>query len=202
MKMRYEIGDMRYERRRSACFSRISYLIPRISHSSRGFTLVEVLVGAAVFLVVSLAAYNAYIGLFRLIDLSQYKILAVNLANEQFESARNMPYVDVGIVGGIPSGKLVHKQTVIRGGVTFKITTTVRNLDLPFDGLIGGSPNDLSPADNKLVDITVSCDGCRDMQPISLTGQVAPKILKQPQPMELCLSECLMQMVNLSKVPQ
>lgn len=153
------------------------YFMP-LTPSSRAFTLVEVLVGAAVFLIVALAAYNAYIGLFRLIDLSQYKVLAVSLANEQFEIARNMPYADVGIVGGIPKGKLVHTQTAVRGGVTFTVTTTVRNLDLAFDGTIGGTPNDSSPADNKLVDITVSCDGCRNMQPIMLTGQIAPKNLE------------------------
>jgi prepilin-type N-terminal cleavage/methylation domain-containing protein len=154
-----------------------SYLIPHTSRS-KAFTLVEVLVGAAVFLIVALSAYNAYVALFQLINLSQYKILAVNLANEQFEIARNMPYVDVGIVGGIPKGKLSHIQSLVRGGVTFTVTTTVRNLDLPFDGTIGGSPNDLSPADNKLVDITVSCGGCKNMKPISLTGQVAPKNLE------------------------
>lgn len=154
------------------------HFILRPPRNSGGFTLVEVLVGAAVFLIVSLAAYNAYIGLFRLIDLSQYKILAINLANEQFEIARNMPYEEVGIVGGIPSGQLVQNQTLVRGGVTFAVKTTVRNLDLPFDGLIGGAPNDLSPADNKLVDITVTCNGCRNMLPVSLTGQIAPKNLE------------------------
>lgn len=144
----------------------------------RAFTLVEVLVGAAVFSVVAIAAYNAYIGLFQLINASQNKIMALNLANEQFEIARNMPYADVGIIGGIPKGKLAHIQTVSRGGVAFTVTTTVRNLDLPFDGTIGGTPNDLSPADNRLVDITVSCDTCRNFRPVSLTGQVAPKNLE------------------------
>lgn len=144
----------------------------------RGFTLVEVIVGTAVFLVVSLAAYNAYIGLFKLINLSQYKTMAINLANEQFEIARNMPYADVGIVGGIPKGKLAHVQTLVRGGTSFTVTTTVRNLDLPFDGTIGGSPNDPSPADNKLVDVNVACSSCGNMKPISLTGQVAPKNLE------------------------
>lgn len=143
-----------------------------------GFTLVEVLVGAAVFLIVALAAYNGYIGLFRLINASQTKITALNLANEQFEIARNMPYTDVGIVGGIPKGKLPHSQVLTRGGINFTVMTTVRNLDLPFDGTIGGSPNDLSPADNKLLDITVSCDICVNFKPVSLTGQVAPKNLE------------------------
>ncbi len=156
----------------------MQYNMKHIQRHTRAFTLIEILVGAAVFLVVSLAAYNAYVGLFRLINLSQFKVLAVNLANEQFELVRNMPYVDVGIVGGIPKGKLVNSQVLVRGGVSFTVTTTVRNLDLAFDGTIGGSPNDLSPADNKLVDITVACTGCNNMKPISLTGQVAPKNLE------------------------
>ena len=144
----------------------------------RAFTLIETLVGAAVFLVIALGAYNAYVALFKMINLSQYKVLAINLANEQFEIARNMPYADVGIVNGIPKGKLSHEQTLVRGGVTFSVTTTVRNLDLAFDGTLGGSPNDLSPADNKLVDVTVTCGGCQNMKPVSLTGQIAPKNLE------------------------
>ncbi len=147
-------------------------------NSHNAFTLIEVLVGVAVFLIVGLAAYNGYAGLFRLINASQTKITALNLANEQFEIARNMPYTDVGIIGGIPKGKLAHTQVLNRGGINFTVTTTVRNLDLPFDGTIGGSPNDLSPADNKLVDITVSCDTCINYKPVSLTGQVAPKNLE------------------------
>ncbi|OHA17309.1 MAG: hypothetical protein A3C79_03255 [Candidatus Taylorbacteria bacterium RIFCSPHIGHO2_02_FULL_45_28] len=176
--MKHESRSIKHEKKRKECAPFASHLFTLVAHDSFAFTLIEVLVGAAVFLIVALAAYNAYIGLFKLIDLSQYKILAVNLANEQFEIARNMPYNDVGITGGIPSGKLAHTQTLVRGGVTFGVTTTVRNLDLPFDGTIGGSPNDLSPADNKLVDIMVSCDGCKNMKPISLTGQVAPKNLE------------------------
>jgi len=148
------------------------------SHFSRAFTLVEVIVGAAVFLLVSLAAYQAYIGLFHIIDLGQYRVLAVSLANEQFEIARNMPYVDVGVQGSIPLGKIPHIQNLTRGGIPFVVTSIVRNIDLAFDGTIGGAPNDLSPADNKLVEVTVSCTGCRDMTPVTLSGQIAPKNLE------------------------
>jgi prepilin-type N-terminal cleavage/methylation domain-containing protein len=146
--------------------------------NSRGFTLVEVLVGSAVFLIVALAAYNAYISLFNLVNLSQNKIMAVALANEQFEIARNMPYSDVGIVNGIPNGKIPASQTLVRGGTTFSVDTIVRNIDLPFDGQIGSTTNDTSPADNKLVQITITCDGCKNMQPFTVTGHVAPKSLE------------------------
>ncbi len=144
----------------------------------RAFTLVEVLVGSAVFLIIALAAYNAYISLFNLVNLSQYKVMAVALANEQFEIARNMPYSDVGIINGIPSGKIPSSQTLVRGGVTFDVDAIVRNIDLPFDGQIGSTTNDTSPADNKLVQITVSCATCENMKPFTVTGQVAPKNLE------------------------
>jgi len=144
----------------------------------RGFTLVEVIVGAAVFLVISIAAYNAYVSLFKLIQLNQFRVLALNLANERFEIARNMPYSSVGVEGSIPNGNIPHEQNITRGGTTFKVITTVRNVDLPFDGTIGGTPNDLSPADNKLIEINISCDDCRGMQPITLDGRVAPKNLE------------------------
>lgn len=155
-------------------------MILKILHkkSSPGFTLVEALVGTAVFLTIALSAYNAYVSLFKLVDLSQYRVLATALANEQFEIARNMPYDDVGVQGSIPSGKIPHIQTLVRGDTTFTVTTIVRNLDLEFDGTIGGSPNDTSPADNKKVQVTISCDNCRGMQPITLTGQIAPKNLE------------------------
>lgn len=141
----------------------------------KGFTLVEVLVGSAVFVVVAIAAYGAYAGVFKLANLNQMKVIAVQLANEQFEIARNMTYDDIGIVNGIPNGTLQGVQTLTRGGMTFTVTTIIRNIDLPADGLIGGTPNDLTPADNKLMQITVSCASCQSFGPIVLSGQIAPK---------------------------
>ena len=180
--MKYEEISMKYKTN-TQLKMRFPYLIPHTSYPplplrSRAFGLVEVVVGTAVFLTIAIASYNAYISLFKLVDLSQYRVLATALANEQFEIARNMPYSDVGVQGSIPSGKIPYTQNLIRGGTTFVVTSIVRNVDLAFDGTIGGTPNDLSPADNKKVQVTVSCDGCRGMQPITLTGQVAPKNLE------------------------
>ncbi len=144
----------------------------------KGFTLVEVLVGTAVFLVIATAVYQAYTSLFILIGANQYKILALNLANEQFEIVRNLAYSDVGETTGIPRGKIPHSQNLVRGGVTFTVTSTIRNIDLPFDGTIGGTPNDLSPADNKLVEVEVTCAACTGFSPITLTTTVAPRNLE------------------------
>jgi len=108
-----------------------------------GFTLVETLVGIAVFLIVSIAAYNTYIGLFKLINVNKYKLLAINLANEQFEIAKNMPYKDIGIVQGIPVGLIPRTQTLSRGGVNF----TVDSIFLTIESTVKLTP----PLDNVCV---------------------------------------------------
>lgn len=150
----------------------------KFGKKNAGFTLMETLVGVAVFLVVATAVYQAYTGLFLLVSSSQYKILALNLANEQFEIVRNLSYADVGEVSGIPNGKIPHTQTFVRGGVPFTVVTTIRNVDLPFDGTIDGTPDDLSPADNKLVEVEVQCSTCKNFTPTTLTTTVAPKNLE------------------------
>lgn len=144
----------------------------------KGFTLVETLVGIAVFTVIALATYQAYVNIFHLVSASQYRIAAVNLANEQIEIIRNLPYADVGVVGGIPSGKVPHVQVFSRSGYDFYATTTIRNIDLPFDGTIGSTTNDLSPADNKSVEIEVGCPFCQNFTPVSISTQIAPKNLE------------------------
>jgi prepilin-type N-terminal cleavage/methylation domain-containing protein len=144
----------------------------------KGFTLIETLVGTAVFLVISIASYQAYIGLFLLTNLNQYKIIALNLANEQFEIMRNLPYSSVGEVSGIPNGVVDRVQNITRGGIGFVVTTTIRNIDLPFDGTLGSTTNDLSPADNKIVQVDVDCPTCKNFSTITLTTTVAPKNLE------------------------
>ena len=126
----------------------------KIFHSdNRGFSLVELLVGVAVLSVVAVAVYNSYSGIFKIVYDSRAKLDAVDLANEQLEIARNLPYSQVGIAGGIPTGTMAHLQTVTRDSATFTVTTTVRNIEDPFDGTLGGAPNDTSPADYKLVEV-------------------------------------------------
>lgn len=148
------------------------------STQQKGFTMAETVVGVAVFLLVSVAAYQGFAGLLRFVATSQYRIAAINFANEQIEIVRNLPYADVGVVGSVPPGKIPNVQQVERSGYVFVATTTIRNIDLPFDGQIGSTSNDLSPADNKLVEIEVGCASCQNMKPVVLTAQVAPKNLE------------------------
>ncbi len=144
----------------------------------RGFTLVEALVGTAVFVLLAMSVYQAFLTTMEVVRLSRVKITATALGNEQFEIIRNLPYQDIGIVGGLPLGKIPATQTLIRDGKEFGVRTIIRNIDDPFDGTIGGTPNDTSPADYKLAELEITCDTCRNFPPLQLTTNIAPKNLE------------------------
>jgi len=136
---------------------------------SKGFTLVEVLVGSALFLVVAIAAYGAFTSLLQLVAGAQARTLAVALADEQFEIVRNMPYTSVGLTTGIPQGILPQSQTLSRGGINFTVSMTIRNINLSTSTV---------QASDKLVEVDVECPTCKDFQPVILTGMVSPANLQ------------------------
>jgi len=145
---------------------------------NRGISLIEAVIGVAVFAVISTGVYEAYRSTQMLIGVTRQKITAIALANEQLEIIRNLSYADVGVKDGIPTGKIPHEQEIVRSGVSFKVLTTVRNIDDPFDGTIGGEKNDLSPADYKLVQVDIGCDACKQFQSFSVVTYVSPRGLE------------------------
>lgn len=153
-------------------------LLTNKKNQKGGLTYIETILGIAIFVMVAGSLFITYQKVFQLVRLSQSRVTAVALANEQFEIVRNLPYAQVGTFGGIPSGVIPPVQTLTRAGMTFIATTTVRNVDLPFDGVAGGMPNDLSPADNKSVEIDIMCVTCNNFRPMILTTTVGPKGLE------------------------
>ena len=147
-------------------------------HSAGGFSLVELVIGVFLFAVLGAGIYQGYAQVADIARLSRLKVTASALANEQFEIVRNLPYADVGISGSIPSGVLTADKTLVRDNVSFDVLTTVRNIDDPFDGTIGGNPNDLSPADYKLVEVVITCPTCKQFSAMSFSTNVAPKDLE------------------------
>jgi hypothetical protein len=139
-----------------------------------GFTLVEAVVGSAVFLIIAITAYQAYASIFKLAELDQDKVLALELANEQFEIVRNLPYANIGVPDGIPTGVIPENQTLVRGGVTFNVSTIIRNITISLGAEEASSTASTSPAE-KLVAVTISCPTCSNFSPLTLTSDVAPK---------------------------
>lgn len=142
----------------------------------KGFSLIEVVIAVAVFAVFAVGVYQGYSAIYNAVANARHKALAADLANARFEIIKNLPYASVGTVGGNPSGLITASENVTSDRVTFSVVTTIINVDDPFDGLSGAG--DIFPADYKLVEIRITCLGCKNLAPIVITGRVAPKNLE------------------------
>lgn len=143
-----------------------------------GFSLIEVMIAVAVFSLFAIGIYSGTQLIFKIVYNSRLQILETNILNEQIEIIRNMPFENVGIVNGSPAGVLAHVVTTTRNGIDFTLTRTIRNIDDPFDGTIGGSPNDLAPADYKLAEVEINCASCLQRSSPRLSTYIAPKNLE------------------------
>lgn len=150
----------------------------RIVVNAKGFSLVEVAIGAAVFLIFALGIFSTITLVFKTVYQSRLRTLQTAVAVEQLEVVRNIPFADVGVVGGVPSGVLTGVKTIERNGMMFSVTTTVRNIDDPFDGTATSVPADTAPADFKLVEVAVQCVSCEQFKPFVMTTHIAPKGLE------------------------
>lgn len=151
-----------------------------IRNQKSGFTLIETLIGLAIFAIVGISIYTAYSNVIDILIAAQSNLAALTVANNEIEVVRNLPYPDVGTQGGVPAGKLKAQKTVIFDNAPFDVTTTIHNVDDPFDGTINSVPKDLLPADYKLVEIYVNCSNCAKFSPVRITTTVAPKSLEKP----------------------
>ncbi|PIT86043.1 MAG: hypothetical protein COU33_05325, partial [Candidatus Magasanikbacteria bacterium CG10_big_fil_rev_8_21_14_0_10_43_6] len=153
-------------------------MLHSLKKNKKGFGLLEMIISIAVFVIFVVGIYSGIQFVFRVVYQSRLRILETAILNEQVEVIRNMPFADIGIINGSPAGLLTRTTTTTRNNVDFVITRTIRNIDDPFDGTIGGDPNDTSPADYKLIDIEIICADCNQTVPVTVTSFVAPKYLE------------------------
>ncbi len=149
-----------------------------IFQKNKGYTLIEVIISISIFVGVSMAVYAGYTNVLKVVSVTKEREVATALANEKFEIVRNMPYSSIGTYGGIPAGQISSSETLVRDGLSFSVNTTIRNYDDPYDGTLGGSPNDLSPADAKIVEVEVNCSSCKNFTPVVFSTRVSPKNLE------------------------
>lgn len=139
-----------------------------------GQTLVSVLIGLAIFLILSSAVFTLVQGSFQVISFNRSRIAARHLAQEKIEFIRNLTYDDVGTLGGIPSGPLEQEEVVERNGLSYTVKTDIIYIDDPFDNVI---PSDLLPSDYKRVRVEVSWGGTASSRrnPVVLVTDITPR---------------------------
>ena len=142
---------------------------------SKGFTLIDVLVGVSLMLIVFLGIFGAYqLGLM-VVGQSKTRIDATALANQWVEMIRNLPYESVGTKGAVlpqAEGVLETATTTIRNNIKYTINLQIKYIVDEADGL--ASPEDECYLDYKRAEVKVSWSG-RFGGEVKLVTDVAPK---------------------------
>lgn len=148
--------------------------IPQNNYS-RGFTLVEILIGITLFIIIGLAIFSSFSNILDTLTRNQWRADAISAIQNEIEVIRGMKFEDIGILGGFPAGKILAEKNVVFGDNSYLLKTTVRSIDDPYDGTLGGNPNDTAPADYKMVEIEAQCKSCINADAVYLTTTIAPK---------------------------
>ncbi len=142
-----------------------------------GTSLIDLIISIAIIAALFGGIYLVYFSIITSVGNINLRAAASSAIASEIETIRNIPYDSVGTVGGVPAGVISSTQTVAFGNYTFTLQTVVRNIDDPFDGVLGGSPNDTTPADYKLVSIEATCPLCDTAFDEVITTTIAPKNL-------------------------
>lgn len=151
----------------------------RLRRASRGFTLIEGMVMLFLFTLITLIFFQTFAYGTALIQQSKYRLGAIALANQKMEIIRSLDYDAIGTVSGIPAGDLLEDETVQVSNALFQVHTFVQYADDPYDGTLGGSPNDLVPNDYKRVRVEVTWGAETDVEKVMLFSTFAPLGIEQ-----------------------
>ncbi|MBC8465117.1 MAG: carboxypeptidase regulatory-like domain-containing protein [Parcubacteria group bacterium] len=155
------------------------YIIRRkngVMNVSRGFSLIDIVVGAALFLVVFLSLAGVFRISIGVVAHSKARVGALAVAQERIESIRSLSYDDIGTQGGIPNGSLLQEDTVVLNGIEYHRRTLVQYVDSDRDGLGEADANTI-PTDYKVVKVEVTWDvGGVEKSVSSVTHAMPPGI--------------------------
>ncbi len=140
-----------------------------------GFTILEVLFVLLILSLSTLTIFSLFNLTLKMTWENKARIGATQLANKKLEIARNLPYDDVGTVGGVVSGSIPETEIVTLNNIDYTIYTNVVYIDDSFDGTFESDPVDTLTNDYKMVSVKVSWDSDFSTSPVIFYTNIAPK---------------------------
>lgn len=129
--------------------------LPKLDNQ-KGQGLVESLIALGILLILFHALASLIIAAYDLLGNARTRTTARHIASSKMEEIRNMPYEDIGIVGGIPPGQIQQTQNSFLNGLDYLTENSVVFIDDPFDLT---APSDPDPSDYKRIRVEVSWQG-------------------------------------------
>ncbi len=141
-----------------------------------GFTFVELLITAAMLVIVFGGLIGAFVSAMKLIGNSKVTTSALALVTERIEYLKSLPYDSVGTVSGIPNGSIPQYATTTMNDLLFHERVLIQYVDSPDDGLGAADDNGIL-ADYKQARVEYSWfDGTATQTVFLLTNIVPPSI--------------------------
>lgn len=151
----------------------MSLIVNDNHHDKKGFTLIETLMAFATLIILISAVALIVKNILELIIQTKVKTAALAVAQQKIEQAQNLPYIQVGIIGGIPQGSLIPSEIISINGQKFTVDTSVYYIDDPYDDV---APDDTIPTDYKRIRVAVSWGGTyASVNPVVLMTNISPK---------------------------
>ncbi len=125
--------------------------------NQKGFTLIESLIGIAIFVMLVGVVYQAIVVIYKGASLNWENTTVSFLASQYLENARNIPYSQIGTIQGNPHGDLpdqVNPSNIIVGNTTYQAYFEIAFIDDPSDGTLILN-TDLAPNDYKQVKLSI-----------------------------------------------
>lgn len=142
-----------------------------------GFTFIQTLVGIGVLMVIIVGLYAMFQLGMKIAAQNKARVTATALASQRIETFRNLPYDQVGTIGGIPSGVVPETEIFTRNEIEFTVKTTINYVDDPFDGV---APDDEVPNDYKRVKVKTTWPGFIGGEVVLITD-ITPQGLESEQ---------------------
>ncbi|OGM15976.1 hypothetical protein A2V56_04405 [Candidatus Woesebacteria bacterium RBG_19FT_COMBO_42_9] len=149
--------------------------LPSVRNLLKGQSYFDLLLGIALLSIFGLALFRISSLSYEIISYSRARIAAKYIAQEKIEVIRNLPYDDVGTLGGIPPGNLAQGENLQRNGINYMVRTIIIYIDDPFDTI---APTDTDPADYKRVKVEVTWGGiaASSRNPVAISTDISSGI--------------------------
>ena len=171
--------------------------------NNKGFTLIEGLIGIAIFSIVFWALISVFSVAFNTIRNNQAKVTANSIALEELEVIRGMEFDNVATTTGcVPAGPIVSEKNIDRGAFNFTVKIDIAFVDDPFDGTETSVPADTFSLDYKKARVKVLWTNpvTKGQEEVAMSTNIVPPGLEGGTGLYVTVFDASGQPVNLAKV--
>ena len=152
-------------------------MVSNNTKTAGGFALIELLITAAIMLVIFGGIFVGFRYSLDLVMQSRAKLSGLTLANERMEYLHSLSYDAVGTVSGIPAGAVAQISTTSLNNVIFTETVLIEYIDDAADGIGAADTNGIT-TDYKLAKVTESWQARGVSHEVFLVSNIIPRSIE------------------------